>query len=138
MRVNLFSELANLLDILILRVFFCQPTIGFDQAPGEIDRAIAHQTLHVVQHRSYLLSGELGVIEEGNKGMNGLLEVDIILPKGIVCINHEMVVHSFCYLSCTRNYIFVRDWLFLVHPQAPLSRSLLGLTSSPQAILVPP
>src|SRR5438105_13726606 len=95
MRVNLFSELANLLDILILRVFFCQATIGFDQAPGDIDRAIAHQTLHVIQHCSYLLSGELGVLEEGNKGMNRSLEVDIILPKAIVCINHEMVMHSF-------------------------------------------
>ncbi len=43
----------------------------------------------------------------------------------------------FCYLSYTRNYVFVRDWLFLAHPQVPLSRSFPGLISSPQAISVP-
>jgi hypothetical protein len=35
------------------------------------------------------------MIEKLDKGMNGLLEVDIILPKGIVCIDQEMVVHFF-------------------------------------------
>jgi len=31
--------------------------------------------------------------------MKSLFEEDIILPKGIVCINQEMVVHSFSFLS---------------------------------------
>jgi len=37
------------------------------------------------------------MIKKLDKGMNSLLEVDIILPKGIVCINQEMVVHSFSW-----------------------------------------
>jgi hypothetical protein len=32
------------------------------------------------------------MIKKLDKGMNSLLEVDIILPKGIVCINQELVV----------------------------------------------
>src|SRR6266566_335761 len=93
MRANAFSELANLPDILIMQVFFRKTTIGFDQAPAEIDRSIAHEAFHVIQHRPYLLSRESGVIEERNKGMNGLLKIDIVLPKSIICINQEVISH---------------------------------------------
>src|SRR6266852_7551883 len=102
MRTNLLAELANLLDILILKVFFCQATIGFDQTPGKIRRTIAHEFFNLIKHRSHLSWGEARMIKKLDKGMNGLLEVDIILPKGIVCINQEMVVHSFSFLSTER------------------------------------
>src|SRR5260221_1189486 len=95
MGTNLLAELANLLDILILKVFFCQATIGFDQTPGKIRRTIAHELFNLIKHRSHLSWGEARMIEKPDKGVNGLLEVDIILPKGIVCIDQEMVVHFF-------------------------------------------
>src|SRR3989442_11903168 len=85
-----------------MQVFFGKTMIGLDQAPGEIGRSIAHQTFHLIQNRPYLLSGESRVVEERNKGMNGLLEVDIVLPKGIICINQEMVTHFFSSLSTER------------------------------------
>src|SRR5581483_6312282 len=72
---NTLAELANLLHVLVLKVFFGQAAIGFDQALREIDRAIAHQTFHFIQHRPYLLMREARVVEEGNKGMNGLLKI---------------------------------------------------------------
>src|SRR6266700_3907793 len=93
MSANAFSELANLPDILIKQVFFRQSTIGLDQAPGEIDRSIAHDTFHVIQNHPYLFPRELRVIEERNKVMNGLLKIDIVLPKGIICIDQEVIAH---------------------------------------------
>ena len=54
MGTNLFSEAANLLDILVLKVPFCKATIGFDQAPGKIGRSIAHEALYIVQDSAHL------------------------------------------------------------------------------------
>src|SRR5271157_2546698 len=93
MRANLFSELANLLDILILKVPFCKTTIGFDQAPGKIGRSIAHQTLYIIQNSAHFPWCKPRVIEECNEGMNGLLKIDIVLPECIVCINQEVKSH---------------------------------------------
>src|SRR5260221_5756855 len=107
MGTNLLAELANLLDILILKVFFCQATIGFDQTPGKIRRTIAHELFNLIKHRSHLSWGEARMIEKPDKGMNGLLEVDIILPKGIVCIDQEMVVHFFPFF---RLNLFAFKW----------------------------
>src|SRR5258708_6489789 len=64
MGTNLLAELANLLDILILKVFFCQATIGFDQTPGKIRRTIAHELFNLIKHRSHLSWGEASKIEE--------------------------------------------------------------------------
>src|SRR5258708_34365912 len=99
MRTNLLAELANLLDILILKVFFCQAMIGFDQTPGKIRRTIAHELFNLIKHRSHLSWGEARMIEKPDKGMNSLLEVAIILPRGIVCINQEKVGHFVPFLS---------------------------------------
>src|SRR5713226_5560244 len=93
MRANLFAKQAHLLDILILKIFFCETTIGFDQASGKIGRSIAHDPFYIIQNSSYLLWSELGVIEERNKGVNSLLEVDVILPKCVICINQEVILH---------------------------------------------
>src|SRR5712692_9139652 len=79
---NAFTELAHLLDILLLQVLFRKTTIGFDQALCEIGRSIAHQTFYLIEHRPYLLPRESRVIKEGHKGMNGLLKIDIVLPEG--------------------------------------------------------
>src|SRR5437764_610367 len=76
LRANLFSELADMLDILILQVFFRETTIGFDQALSEIDRSIAHQALYLIQHRPDLLPRESRVIKKRNKVVNGLLKID--------------------------------------------------------------
>ena len=94
LRANLFSELADVLDILILQVFFRETTIGFDQALREIGRSIAHQALYLIQHRPDLFPRESRVIKKRNKGVNGLLKIDIVLPKGIVCIDQQVVSHS--------------------------------------------
>src|ERR1700731_2927973 len=94
MRANGFSKLANLLNILIPQIFFRQAAICFNQAPGKIDHSITHQTFDFIKHRSYLLMREMGMIEEANKAMNGLLKIDIVLPKRIVCIDQQMVSHS--------------------------------------------
>src|SRR6266516_1620942 len=107
MRANLLSELANLLNILILEFSFCKTTVGFDQTPGKIDRSIAHETFYIIQHSAHLLWREPGVIEECNEGMNGLLKIDIVLPKCIVCINQEVVPHILSFpmlLSFIRPY----------------------------------
>ena len=109
MHANGFSEPANLLDILIPQIFFRKTTIGFDQAPGKIGRSIAHETFDLVKHRSYLLARQAGVVKEGNKAMNGLLKIDIVLPKGIVCIDQQMVSHHLSgpsSLSCLRHCLF--------------------------------
>src|SRR5260370_41682940 len=108
MRANWFSELANLLDILISKVSFCKPTIGFDQAPGKIGRSIAHETFHIIQNSAHLLWSESRVIEKRNEGMNSLLKIDVVLPKRIVCINQEMISHILSFpmqLSLIRHII---------------------------------
>src|SRR5581483_2405278 len=109
MGANLFSKLPNLLNILVLKVLFCQTTIGFDQTLRKIHRSIAHDMFYLVKYGSYLLWSELGMIEEGDKRVNGLLKVDIVLPKCVICINQEMISHvesfqikstsNFCLLS---------------------------------------
>src|SRR5579859_5922376 len=99
MRANLFSKLAYLLDILVLKVLFRKTTIGFDQTPRKIRRSIAHKMFYLIEHSTNLFWSEMRVVEERDKRMNGLLKIDIILPKGIVCINQEMVVHLFFFLS---------------------------------------
>src|SRR5258708_11227138 len=102
MGTNLLAELANLLDILILKVFFCQATIGFYQTPGKIRRTIAHDLFNLIKHRSHLSWGEARMIKKLDKSMNRLLEVDIILPKGIVCITQKMIVHCLSFLRTKR------------------------------------
>src|SRR5713226_4873191 len=111
MSANLFSESANLLDILILKVSFCKPTIGFDQAPGKIDRPIAHETFHIIQNGAHLLRSESRVIEKRNEGMNSLLKIDVVLPKRIVCINQEMISHI---LSFPMELSFIKHCALLV------------------------
>src|SRR5713226_9789861 len=111
MRANVFAELANLLDILIPKVSFCKTTIGFDQAPGKIGRPVAHETFHIIQNRTHLLSRESGVIEKRNEGMNSLLKIDVVLPECIVCINQEMISHI---LSFPMELSFIKYCALLV------------------------
>src|SRR5690349_2959317 len=99
-RANGFSELANLLDIFLPQLLFRQTAIGFDQAASKIGHTIAHETFDLIKHRSYLLARSLGVVQESNKTMNGLLKIDIVLPKGIVCIDKQMVSHRAFAPSC--------------------------------------
>src|SRR6266487_1040422 len=102
MRANLFSELAHLLDIRILKVFLRKTTIGFDQTPGKIGRSIAHEPFYVVQNSSYLRRSKSRVIEERNKSMNGLLKIDIVLPERIIGINQEVVSHILAFVMGER------------------------------------
>src|SRR6266567_2894830 len=104
MRANLFSELLNLLDILIPKILFRKTTIGFKQTPGKIGRSIAHETFDLIEHSAHLLWSEARMIEEGNKGMSSLLKVDIVLPKSIVCIDQEMITHILSFFA-----------LFIIH-----------------------
>src|SRR5579875_125874 len=103
MRTYLRPELLNLLDILILNLPLCQAAIRFDQASCEIRRAIAHEAFYLIDHCPYLLCCEAGVIEEGDKIMNSLFKVDVVLPECIVCVDQEMVVHIETFLIvCSR------------------------------------
>src|SRR6266536_4553935 len=113
MRANLFSELAHLLDIRILKVFLRKATIGFDQTPGKIGRSIAHEPFYIIQNSSYLGWSESRVIEECNKSMNGLLKIDIVLPKRIIGINQEVVSHI---LAFSTRMSFIRHCTLCVFP----------------------
>src|SRR5947209_6120939 len=102
MRTKLLAELSYTPDIFFPVVFFRQAMICLYQAVGKICGAIAKDPFKFINHRSHFCGCEAGMIKKLNKPMNGLFEVDIILPKGIVCINQKMVAHlvSF-YTSAT-------------------------------------
>src|ERR1700731_1115354 len=93
MRKKLLAELPNMPDILFPVVFFGQAAISFHQTAGKICRTIAHGPFKLIDHRSYLAVSESGMIEKLDKPMDGLLVVNIVLPKGIICIDQEMVAH---------------------------------------------
>ncbi len=83
---NAFAELAHLLDVRILQILFREPPIGFNQAPGEIDRSIAHAAFHLIQHCPDLFPRESRMVEERQEGVNGLLKVNVVLPQRIIGI----------------------------------------------------
>src|SRR5260370_26794268 len=113
MRANLFSEVANLLDIPILKVPFCKTAISFDQAPGKICRSITHETLYIIQNSAHLPWSKPRVIEECHEGMNSLLKIDIVLPERIVCINPDVISHI---LSFPMPLSFVRHSTLFISP----------------------
>src|SRR5438876_882159 len=101
MRTNLLAKLANMPDIFVMQVFFRQTAIGFHQTVGKIRRTVAHELFNLIKYRSHLSWSKARMIKKLDKGMNSLLEVDIILPKGIVCINQELVVHFLRFIQAT-------------------------------------
>src|ERR1700681_222247 len=93
MRTDAFSEPANLLDIFVAGFFFRQTTIGLDQTFGEIGRSVAHETFDVIENYPHLPARESRMIEKRNEGMDGLLKIDVVLPKCVVRINQEVTPH---------------------------------------------
>jgi hypothetical protein len=53
--------------------------------------AVGHDTLafYFVQNCAYLLRRKFPVIEERNEASNGSLEVDVVLPESIVCVDEK-------------------------------------------------
>src|SRR5258708_33890436 len=73
--------------------FDAQPLKGINQGMSKAVQSVAvfydAFALHIVEHFPYLFGRKFVMIEKRNKASDGALEVDIVLPQRVVCVDQK-------------------------------------------------
>src|SRR5258708_4912104 len=73
--------------------FDAQPLKGVNQGMSKAVQPVTMFynafALHIVEHFPYLFGRKFVMIQKGNKTSDGALEVDIVLPQCVVCVDQK-------------------------------------------------
>jgi hypothetical protein len=84
---NLFAKVRNSFQVFRPGLSLCETYVTLAQAPGKAGRTIALGQFNFVEHNPDFLRRERRMIKKVNELFNGPLEVNVVLPEGVISVD---------------------------------------------------